>query len=277
MKSGTPTTTPPPNCSQPASLTTQAPLSCPRTSRERGDPLSVGLVAPCIQRDGLEELLLNVKKRTAPGGTARSLTYRRGTPTLGGVSAPPSAEITIRPSFSLRADAKAYICSCMESGCLGSYDAKKPSASEWGLPRTVCRDSMALYERPAWGGEPGFRRVFIRAPTLRVLLLAAQPAPLLSPRCGLQAHRRAARLRLRDPRLLRAGVRHPGEARAAHRATTPIHHNAELYKQDGRARLARASPSRRSTAAPAAPCSTPASSWRRPRAAWPRSAATRPP
>jgi hypothetical protein len=72
------------------------------------DPLGVGLLALCIQPDGLEQLLLNVKKRTAPGGTARSLTYGGGR-ALWGVSAPPSEEITIRPSFSLRADAKAYI------------------------------------------------------------------------------------------------------------------------------------------------------------------------
>ena len=62
--------------------------------------------------------------------------------------------------------------------------------------------------------------------------------PLLSPRRGLQAHRRAARLRLRHPRLLRARVRDPGEARAAHRA---LLHPPQLraLQEDGGARLAR--------------------------------------
>jgi hypothetical protein len=76
----------PPNCSQPACLTTQAPLSGPRTNRKE-DPLSVGLLALCIQQDGLDELLFKVKKRTAPAGTARSQTHRRGTRTRG-VNAP---------------------------------------------------------------------------------------------------------------------------------------------------------------------------------------------
>ena len=45
--------------------------------------------------------LLNVKKRTAPGGTARSLTYRRGR-VFTGCQRALSAEITIHPGFSLR-------------------------------------------------------------------------------------------------------------------------------------------------------------------------------
>ena len=47
------------------------------------DPVGVGLLALCIQQDGLDKLLFKVKKRTAPGGTARSQTHRRGTRTRG--------------------------------------------------------------------------------------------------------------------------------------------------------------------------------------------------
>ena len=53
-------------------------------------------------------------------------------------------------------------------------------------------------------------------------------------------------------------------------------HNAELYKRMADLGwLGLTIPEE--YGGPAAPCSTPASSWRRPRAAWPRSAATPPP
>ena len=44
-------------------------------------------------------------------------------------------------------------------------------------------------------------------------------------------HRRAARLRRGDPRLLRARVRHARAARAAHRAADTERHNQELYEK----------------------------------------------
>ncbi len=71
---------------------------------------------------------------------------------------------------------------------------------------------------------------------LRALRRSRQATTL--PRRGLQAQRRAARLRLRHPRLLQPRVRHPGAARAAHQ---PLHRAAQRrhLQADGRPRLAR--------------------------------------
>ena len=54
--------------------------------------------------------------------------------------------------------------------------------------------------------------------------------PISSAQRGLLPHRRAAGLRRRDPRLLRARVRHAGAAREAHRGPRAPH-NFDLYKQ----------------------------------------------
>ncbi len=73
----------------------------------------------------------------------------------------------------------------------------------------------------------------VRVPS-RASARPASPPPRADARLparGLLSDRRAAGLRRRDPRFLRARVRDPGAAREADRGLHELHHNDALYKQ----------------------------------------------